>query len=96
MNDARGEELWLKRVTWIAASGTVDLSSIELPLPRWPQHRLGDQRRAALVGSKLGLEDALVTAFDDLGKVYSREGNGDPAVEEIPLPLLRIPGDGGP
>jgi hypothetical protein len=32
-----------------------------------------------------------VTAFDDLGKAFTNEGNGDPIVEAIPLPLLRLP-----
>jgi hypothetical protein len=37
----------------------------------------------------------LVTAFDDLGKVFSSEGNGGFGVELIPLPMLRLPADGG-
>jgi hypothetical protein len=73
----------------------VDLSSVELPLPRWPAHRVGDQRRAGLAAAGLSSGVALFTAFDDLGKVFASEGNGGFAVEEIPLPLLRVPGDGG-
>jgi hypothetical protein len=93
--DARAEELWLKLVGWNSTSATADLSSSEVPLPRWPLHRAGDQRRPALAASLLGREGTLVTAFDDLGKVFPSEGNGDPAVEAIALPLLRLPGDGG-
>jgi hypothetical protein len=41
-------------------------------------------------------EGELVTAFDDLGKVFSSEGNGDPIVEAIPVPIVRLVGEGGP
>lgn len=93
--DARAEELWLKLVGWNAISSTADITSAEIPLPRWDSHRPGGQRRPALAASSLGQEGTLVTAFDDLGKVFTSEGNGDPAVEAIPLPLVRLPGDGG-
>lgn len=95
LGDARAEELWLKLIGWNAMGATVDLASSEVPLPRWPLHRSDDQRRPALAASPLGQEGTLVTAFDDLGKVFPNGGNGDPAVEAIPLPLLRLPGDGG-
>jgi hypothetical protein len=96
LGDARAEELWLKLVGWNPSGTTADLSSVEIPLPRLASHRSGDQRRPALASSSLGQEGTLVTAFDDLGKVFTSEGNGDPAVEAIPLPLLRLAGDGGP
>jgi hypothetical protein len=96
LGSAAGEELWLKLVGWNADNAMLDLSSVELPLPRWPTHRVGDQRRPALAALGLSSGFALVTAFDDLGKVFTSEGNGGFAVEEIPLPLLRVAGDGGP
>jgi hypothetical protein len=90
---ANGEELWLKSIGWNGAM--IDLSTSEIPLPRSSAHRLGDQRRPALAAGLLaptGVE--LVTAFDDLGKVFDAgEGNGDVVVEAIPLPILRLPGD---
>jgi hypothetical protein len=89
LGDANAEELWLKLVGFGGAG--LDLSSAEIPLPRSALHRPGDQRRPALAASLLGPEGTLVTAFDDLGKVFTSEGNGDPAVEAIPLPLLRLP-----
>jgi hypothetical protein len=88
-----GEELWLKAIGWNGSM--VDMSTSEIPLPRSSTHRLGDQRRPALAAGLLaptGVE--LVTAFDDLGKVFDAgEGNGDVVVEAIPLPILRLPGD---
>jgi hypothetical protein len=95
LGDARAEELWLKLIGWNANTSMIDLSSAEIPLPRWAQHRVGDQRRPALAAGVLSPEGSLVIAIDDLGKVFPGEGNGDPAVQQIPLPLLRLPGDGG-
>jgi hypothetical protein len=89
LGNANAEELWLKLVGF--GSTGLDLTSSEIPLPRSASHRSGDQRRPALAASSLGSEGTLVTAFDDLGKVFTSEGNGDPAVEAIPMPLLRLP-----
>jgi hypothetical protein len=88
--EAQGDELWLKQIVW---NGTMLLlDSIEIPLPRSTAHRAGDQRRPALAaGPLLPIGDQLVTAFDDLGHTFgSGEGNGDVAVEAIPVPLVRV------
>jgi hypothetical protein len=57
---------------------------------------LGDQRFAALASSPLGPDGALVGAWNDLGKVFSNEANGDVAVELMPVPVVRFSwADGG-
>jgi hypothetical protein len=83
------DELWLKEIRW--AGSALDLSLAEIRLPRWPAHTLGDQRRPALAGIPLSSGNALIAAWDDLGKTFgATEGNGDVVVELIPLPLLRL------
>ncbi len=70
----------------------LDLTRFEIPLPRWDNHRLGDQRFPALaaVGSDLA------GAWLDLGSTFPNSGNGDVAVELIPQPTLRrVNADGG-
>jgi cysteine-rich repeat protein len=93
--DPNGEEVWLKAVGW---DGTrLDFSAAEMPLPRWPQARLGDQKAPAMALSNLPPSRALVTAWDDLGGgLAAGEGKGDVAVELIPAPPLRNAADGGP
>jgi hypothetical protein len=94
VGDASGEELWLKALVWNGAA--LDLSATEIPLPRASAHRPGDQRRPALAvpASPAGTASRFVTAFDDLGRVFGgTQGNGDVAVEAIPVPLLRLPGE---
>ena|GEM_PF-3495700 len=92
--DPNAEELWLKEIGWNGKS--IDLTKAELPLPRWTSHRLGDQRFAALASSPLGPDGALVGAWNDLGKVFSNEANGDVAVELMPVPVVRFSwADGG-
>ena len=92
--DPRGEELWLKEVTW---SGSVlGVAAVEVPLPRWDAHRLGDQRFPALAGTPLGPEGAIAGVWVDLGKTFASEANGDVAVELVPVPVLRkLSADGG-
>ena len=92
--DPNAEELWLKEIGWNGKA--VDLTKAELPLPRWTSHRVGDQRFAALASSPLGPDGALVGAWNDLGKVFSNEANGDVAVELMPVPIVRFSwADGG-
>jgi hypothetical protein len=92
---ATGEELWLKPLAWNGMA--LDVSQAELPLPRWPQARAGDQRLPAMAASTLPPGGALVLGWDDLGKGNtSGEGNGDVVVEVAPVPLLRTAADGGP
>lgn len=92
--DPNAEELWLKEVGWNGKA--IDLTKGELPLPRWTSHRLGDQRFAGLASSPLGPDGAIVGAWNDLGKVFSNEANGDVAVELMPVPIVRFSwADGG-
>jgi len=86
-----GDELWLKSIGWNGS--TLDLSAAEIPLPRSPVHRAGDQRLVGLASGPLApVGRQLVTAFDDLGKTFgSGELDGDVVVEAIPIPLLRLP-----
>jgi hypothetical protein len=95
VGDPNGEELWLKSIGWDGTS--LDLTSPEVPLPRWAGARAGDQETPALASGGVPGGAALATAWNDLGRaIAAGEGNGDVATELIPLPLLRLPGDGGP
>jgi hypothetical protein len=95
MMDPNGEELWLREVGW--NNNTIDWSPPERTLPRWSWHRPGDQRFPALASSPLGPGGAIVSGWNDLGKVFGgSEANGDIAVELIPVPVLRnVNADGG-
>lgn len=88
--DANAEELWLKPLAW---SGTLDTSAPEIPLPRWSQHRIGDQRTPALAASTIA-GGALVAAWSDLGTSFAGEGQGGVVFEIAPVPIFR--GDGSP
>jgi cysteine-rich repeat protein len=89
-----GEELWLKSLTWNGT--TLTTSAAELPLPRWPQARLGDQRSPAMAASPLP-SGAVLLAWDDLGRdIASGQDTSDVVLELAPVPLLRTAGDGGP
>ncbi len=95
LGDPNGEQLWLKQVGWNGTS--LDLTAAEIPLPRWPQARLGDQELPALASSALPPGGALVTGWNDFGGgIAAGEGQGDVVVELIPTPVLRGSGDGGP
>lgn len=95
LGDPNGEELWLKAVGWSGTS--LDLTQTEIPLPRWPQARLGDQEQPALAASMLPPGGAIVAGWNDLGaEMVSGEGQGDVVMELIPSPVLRTVGDGGP
>jgi hypothetical protein len=89
-------EIWLKEVHWSSAGATLDLSGVELEIPREPAHRVGPQRRPALAAAPLWPEGALVTAWEDFGQVFGAiEGTPDFVVSFVPTPILRIEGDGG-
>jgi hypothetical protein len=89
-NDPNGEELWRKALGGTAAA--LDFSAQEVPLPRWPQHQLGDQRRPAFAASTLPPEGALVSAWDDLGRSFDGgEGNVDVVVQLVPVPPIVLP-----
>ncbi len=98
--DPDAEELWLKEITWTTGGGvTLDLSELEIPLPRHIAHRADDQRRVALAATPLWPGGALATAWDDYGRVFgSIEGTPDVVAELIPVPIVRGGGlqiDGG-
>jgi hypothetical protein len=95
LGDESGEELWLKAIGWNGTS--LDLTRVELPLPRWPQARLADQEAPALSASTLPPGGAIVAGWNDLGRgIAVGEGQGDVAIELIPTPPMRTLGDGGP
>jgi hypothetical protein len=95
LGDPSGEDTWLKAIGW--SGSALDLSSAEIPLPRWAQARLGDQEAPALAASALPPGGALLSAWNDLGRSLSPgEGTTDVVMELIPAPPLRAAGDGGP
>ena len=88
--DVRGEEVWLKSVTWSPGDATLGLSEIEQPLPREEEHRDGDQRTSALASMPYSNELALVCAWDDHGRTFGAlSGAPDVVAELIPVPMLR-------
>jgi hypothetical protein len=80
--------VWFQPVGWDGI--TLSWTGTELPLPRLAAHRVGDQRRPAMVASPLAPDGAIVSAWDDLGLGFGgAEANGDVVVEVIPIPVLR-------
>ena len=95
LGSANGEELWLKSLSWNGSALTT--SATELPLPRWPQARVGDQRSPAMAASTLPPGGALLLGWDDYGgTIASGEDNSDVVMELVPIPALQKAGDGGP
>ncbi len=95
LGDPNGEETWLKALAWNGT--TLATTQAEVPLPRWPQARVGNQRSPAMAVNASAPGGALVIGWDDLGNaIAAGEGNGDVVVEMAPVPLLRTAGDGGP
>jgi hypothetical protein len=89
------EQLWLKQLGWDGTA--IDLSTNEIPLPRWAQAQVGDQRLPGLAASTLPPGGAIVAVWDDLGKtIATGEGNGDVVVELAPVLVKRTGGTGGP
>ncbi len=89
VGSAAGEQVWFQSVGWSA--GALSWTGTELLLPRTAAHRTGNQRAPAMAASTLEPGGALVGAWDDLGKTLGvGEGNGDVAVELVPVPVLRI------
>jgi hypothetical protein len=88
--EPNGEDLWRKTVVWTGAAPP-DLNAQEVPLPRWLQHQLGDQRRPAFAASMFPLGGALAIAWDDLGRSFvGGEGTGDVVVQLLPIPPVII------
>lgn len=91
-------ELWLKELPWsVGASGvTVDLSKSEIPLPRTNLHTNGHQSYPGLAVMPLGSGSALASAWEDQGKSFgATEGFFDVVSELIPIPVVRLPEEGG-
>jgi len=91
MNDPTAEEVWLSRVDWNVSTATAVIHP-EIPLPRWPSHQLGDQRRPGLAALllPLGTGTALATTWEDYGGNFGAgEGSPDVVVELIPTPIVR-------
>jgi hypothetical protein len=97
LNTWSSGDVWLKAVSWSGATSTLDLSEVEIPLTREPANRAGAQYRPALAASPLCPEGALVTAWDDHGRVFGAiQGTPDFVVSFVPTPILRLPEpDGG-
>lgn len=90
------DELWLKELAWEPATATLDLSALEIPLPRWPEHRVGMQKLPSLAAAPLWPEGALATVWQDQAKVFgSVEAPHDFIVTFMPTPVVRIDSDGG-
>ncbi len=90
VGDSRGEEVWLKSVTWSPGDATLGVGEIEQPLPREDEHREDDQRASALASMPYSNELALVCAWDDQGRTFGAiSGAPDVVAELIPVPMLR-------
>jgi cysteine-rich repeat protein len=92
LGDLHAEELWLKELSWTLSGDalTLDLSRVEIPLPRDVAHQAGDQRNAALAWVPLWPAGALAAVWEDSGGVFGPDqGRPDVAVAFTPLPLLR-------
>ena len=88
--DPKAEETWLKIIGWDADAGVLDLSAVEMPLPRREAHRFGDQRAPAVAVLPYGDAFAAITVWDDYGRVFGElSGAPDIVAEMIPLPVLR-------
>ncbi len=93
LGDARGEEVWLKRIYWDPASEFLDLSVSEVLAPRAAAHTAGDQRDLALTATSLVPEGALLLAWTDFGLgLDANQGAPDVVAQLAPVPILRGPG----
>ncbi len=90
VGDSRGEEVWLKSVTWSPGDTTLGVAQVEEPLPREDEHREGDQRTSALASMPYSNDVGLVCAWDDRGRTFGAiSGAPDVVAELIPMPMLR-------
>ena len=90
VGDARAKDVWLKELFWDGTAEELDLSSVEIVLPRQPEHLVGDQGAPALSSMPYSNGVALVSAWDDFGRTFgAASGWPDVVAEVIPLPLLR-------
>jgi hypothetical protein len=89
LGDARAEELWLQPVKLSTSHALLDLTANASPLPRQPDHRVGDQRRVALAELPHTMQETwLLSAWDDYGTVFgATEGQPDIVAQVTPLPV---------
>jgi hypothetical protein len=86
-DDSAGEELWLKTLGW--SGGVLDMSAETVSLPRWPDHRDGDQRHPSLAA--MG-SSTVAVAWEDLGHGFGPTTNGEVAFQIVPVPVVRRAG----
>ena len=90
VGDSRGEEVWLKPVSWSPGATVLGQGNVEQPLPRESWHREGDQRSAALASMPYNNDHALACAWDDRGRTFGAvSGAPDVVAELIPMPMFR-------
>jgi hypothetical protein len=88
--NALAEEIFARQLTWNGSS--LGFADAAIPVARDLGHRAGDQRRPSLGIANLATSQALVAAWEDLGRTFGgTELTGDLVIENIPLPLLRHP-----
>ena len=93
-----GRELWLKEVPLSGGPGTLslNLSSPEMALPRSSAHTAGHQALPALASTPLGPGGAVVAGWEDRGHGFgSAQGTPDVVAELMPVPIVRLPFEGG-
>lgn len=77
--DAIGDQIWLKPVSWNAATATLSVTEQEWPIPRpWAANQ-GDQRRPQMAAVGLPPSGALAIAWDDYSHSQGVDA-GDPDV----------------
>ncbi len=95
--DAQAEDVWLARFDWVRGDGgpSTLTQQTEIPLPRWPEHLPGDQRRPALAATPLYPGGAIASAWEDYGLTFGAgEATPDVVAELIPVPIVRPSGTG--
>jgi hypothetical protein len=83
--DPIGEQIWLKHVTWNAATATLTTTEQESPIPRPWAENLSDQRRPQLATVGLPPSGALAIAWDDYSHSQGVDaGNPDVVIRYAP------------
>ena len=80
VGDPLGEDVFVKRVP---VASTLDWTVAAVPLPRWDEHRAGDQRYPAVAGSSGG---GLIGAWEDLGGSVQKGSHGSVIVHRTATP----------
>jgi len=85
--EARGEELWLRRIPFIVSGDqtiTVDASHVEVPLISSSAQRGGDQSAFRMLGTNLWPSGGLVAAWDDQNRTFASSGAPDVGAQFFP------------